>query len=65
MLDRDLATLYETKAFNQAVKRNINRIPIVTKYMPYLPTESELIAEIEWEKRKLNLFREEEHATKV
>lgn len=29
MLDRDLATLYETetKVFNQAVKRNINRFP--------------------------------------
>jgi len=30
--------------------------------MPYLPTESELIAEIEREKRKLNLFRKEEVA---
>lgn len=29
MLDRDLAALYETetKVFNQAVKRNINRFP--------------------------------------
>jgi len=29
MLDRDLATLYgvSTKAFNQAVKRNLNRFP--------------------------------------
>lgn len=29
MLDRDLATLYEveTRVFNQAVKRNINRFP--------------------------------------
>jgi len=29
MLDRDLAALYETetKAFNQAVKRNIDRFP--------------------------------------
>lgn len=30
-----------------------------TKYMPYLPTEEELIAEIEREKLKLNLFKDE------
>ena len=39
----------------------INNNPklFATKYMPYLPTESELIAEIEREKKKLNLFRKE------
>ena len=38
---------------------NDNPKLFATKYMPYLPTESELIAEVEREKRKLNLFREE------
>jgi len=38
---------------------NDNPKLFATKYMPYLPTESELIAEIEREKRKLNLFRKE------
>ena len=44
----------------------INNNPklFATKYMPYLPTESELIAEIEREKRKLNLFRNEESVVK-
>lgn len=44
---------------------NDNPKLFATKYMPYLPTESELIAEIEREKRKLNLFREEESAKAV
>jgi predicted nuclease of restriction endonuclease-like (RecB) superfamily len=35
---------------------NDNPKLFATKYMPYLPTESELIAEIEREKIKLNLF---------
>lgn len=35
---------------------NDNPKLFATKYMPYLPSESELIAEIEREKRKLNLF---------
>jgi len=44
---------------------NDNPKLFATKYMPYLPTESELIAEIEREKRKLNLFRKEEVAREV
>ena len=44
---------------------NDNPKLFATKYMPYLPTESELIAEIEREKRKLNLLREEEIAKEV
>jgi hypothetical protein len=43
---------------------NDNPKLFATKYMPYLPTESELIAEIEREKRKLNLFREQEVAAR-
>uniref|UniRef100_UPI001BD9F488 PDDEXK nuclease domain-containing protein n=1 Tax=Pedobacter sp. B4-66 TaxID=2817280 RepID=UPI001BD9F488 len=35
---------------------NDNPRLFATKYMPYLPTEEELIAEIEREKAKLNLF---------
>jgi hypothetical protein len=35
---------------------NDNPRLFATKYMPYLPTEEELIAEIEREKVKLNLF---------
>ena len=35
---------------------NDNPRLFATKYMPYLPTEAELIAEIEREKVKLNLF---------
>lgn len=35
---------------------NDNTKLFATKYMPYLPTESELAAEIEREKRKLNLI---------
>lgn len=38
---------------------NNNPKLFATRYMPYLPTESELIAEIEREKRKLNLLKEE------
>jgi hypothetical protein len=34
---------------------NDNPKLFATKYMPYLPTETELIAEIEREKRKLNM----------
>jgi len=36
-----------------------------TKYMPYLPTESELIAEIERVRRNLNFFGEDERAEEV
>lgn len=38
----------------------LNETPqlFATKYMPYLPTEEELIAEIEREKLKLNLFND-------
>jgi hypothetical protein len=43
---------------------NDNPKLFATKYMPYLPTESELIAEIEREKRKLTLFSEEESVVK-
>jgi len=35
---------------------NDNPKLFATKYMPYLPTESELVAEIEREKRKLNML---------
>ena len=38
---------------------NENKQLFATKYMPYLPTEEELITEIEREKAALNLFRNE------
>jgi hypothetical protein len=37
---------------------NDNPKLFATKYMPYLPTESELIGEIEREKKKLSLLKE-------
>jgi hypothetical protein len=37
---------------------NDNPKLFATKYMPYLPTESELISEIEREKKKLSLLKE-------
>lgn len=45
MLDRDLAALYnvETKAFNQAMKRNIKRFP---------PDFSFMLTKPEWESLK-------------
>jgi len=56
MLDFDLAALYgvETKVFNQAVKRNINRFPI--DFMFQLTTE-------EWRRSQIVTTSEEEQDT--